>query len=154
MERGADWAAQARDGVVYMRLDGMLTEAIVDATRRLQVLALRQRPDGIGIVLDIGESPQLPPADVRDYATKMAARFPQGIVVHVTVLGGEGFRASALRSALTGIFLFARSPYRRLVVDTPAEAIRLVRTHLGAGAPPPGSMMSAFDEVRAALRAA
>ena len=153
MERGPAWAANAKDGVVYMRIEGMLTKQVVDATRRLQIEALRQRPKGIGIILDLGERPSLPSGEVRDYATRMAARYPEGILAHVTILGGEGFVASALRSALTGIFLVARSPYPRAVVGSASEAAQAARMHLGTSAPDAASMIRALGELREELAA-
>jgi hypothetical protein len=143
-EGGPGWAAVARDGVIYMRVRGVFTREIVDATRRLHVVALRQRPAGCGILFDAGTSLSLPPADVRDYAAKMAARYPDGIKAHVTVLSGTGFFGAAIRSAITGIFLVARNPYPRTVVGTVPEAIHYLRDHMAPNAIDEGTMMQAF----------
>jgi hypothetical protein len=144
IDGGSDWSAKAESGVIYMRLSGPLTRAVVDATRRLQLEALRQRSSGIGIILDVGESPSLPSAEVRTYATNMAAKYPEGILAHTTVLSGHGFLASAIRSALTGIFMLARSPYPRSVVASPVDGIRFVRARLGPSAPEEGEMLRMF----------
>jgi hypothetical protein len=143
-ENGSGWTAHAENGVIYMRLEGALTRAVVDATRRLQVAALAQRPSGIGILLDVGTSPTLPPAEVREYAASVMAKYPDGVLAHATILSGRGFLASATRSALTGIFLLGRNAYPRTVVATPVEGIRFLRGHLGKDPPDESGMLRTF----------
>jgi hypothetical protein len=130
-ERGPDWTACARDGVVYIRMGGTLSRGVVDVTRRLHQVALRQRPEGVGIICDLVGKPSLPPADVRDYATREAANHPGGICGHVTILRGEGFFGAMIRSVITGMFLIAKSPYKRTIVSTPDEAFEFVRKQMG-----------------------
>lgn len=129
-ERGPGWIAYAREGVIYMRLRGELTRDVVDATRRLHVVALAQRPAGCGILLDVGSTLTLPPAEVRSYAATVAGRHPEGIVGHVTLFQGGGFFGATVRSALTGIFMIARSPYPRAVVATAPEATQFLRDRM------------------------
>lgn len=129
-EAGPGWVGVARDGVIYMRMRGTLVREVVDATRRLHVAALRQRPTGCAILFDAGSSPSLPPWEVRQYAASMVARYPEGIRAHATILAGSGFFGAAIRSAITGIFMMARNPYPRTVVGTPLEAVRYLREHM------------------------
>jgi hypothetical protein len=143
-ERGADWIAVAKDGVIFMRVYGQLTNQVVDATRRMQVAALKQRPSGCVILLDVGEQPSLPSAEVRQYAASMAARYPEGILAHTTIFQGKGFFAAAIRSALTGIFMVARSPYPRSVVSSPLEGVQYVRGYMGPGAPDEQTLLKNF----------
>lgn len=143
-ESGPGWVAFARDGIIYMRLRGMLTREVVDATRRLHVVALAQRAAGCGILLDVGTSLLLPPAEVRDYAAKVAGRHPEGICGHVTLFQGGGFFGATVRSALTGVFMLARSPYPRAVVGTAPEAVRFLRERMSPSAVEESAMLKAF----------
>jgi hypothetical protein len=143
-ESGPGWVGVARDGVIYMRVRGTFVREIVDATRRLHIAAVKQRPAGCGILFDAGTSLSLPPAEVRQYAATMAARYPDGIRAHVTVLQGSGFFGAAIRSAITGIFMIARNPYPRAVVGTPVEAVHYLREHMGPKPVDEDVMLKAF----------
>ena len=143
-EGGPGWVGVARDGVIYMRVRGVFTREIVDATRRLHIVAVRQRPAGCGILFDAGTSLSLPPSEVREYAAMMAAKFPDGICAHVTLLQGTGFFGAAIRSAITGIFMLARSPYPRAVVGTPPEAVHYLREQMSPSPVDESAMLQAF----------
>jgi len=143
-ESGPGWSAFSREGVIYMRVRGAFTREIVDATRRLHLVALRQRPTGCGILFDAGTTIALPAADVRAYAGQMAARYPEGIKAHVTLLTGSGFLGAAIRSAITGVFLIARNPYPRTVVGTAQEAVRYLREHMEPDAVDESAMLRAL----------
>lgn len=133
-----------------MRIDGALTRDAVDATRRAQLEALAARPAGMAFLLDVSsDDVVLPSADVRAYAAEMAAKHAAGMQVHVTLLPGSGFRAAALRSALTGIFFLARSPYPRVIVASEEDALTRIERHLGADAPPLSSVREALVALRA-----
>jgi hypothetical protein len=134
----------AREGVVYMRVRGVFQREIIDATHRLHMLALSQRPAGIGILFDAGANLSLPPAEVREYAATMAARYSEGIRAHVTLLSGGGFFGAAIRSAITGVFMIAHNPYPRTVVATPLEAVRYLRNHMEPKAIDEEKMLSAY----------
>jgi hypothetical protein len=142
--RGPRWVTTAKDGVIYMRMHGLLTRAVVDATRAMHIEALRQRPNGVGILLEVAEQPMLPPADVRDYASQVVREHPEGIRGHCTIMPGTGFFAAASRAALTGIFMMAQSPYPRAIVKTPLDGVRYLRMRLGASAPDEQAMLNAF----------
>lgn len=148
-EAGPGWAGVARDGVIYLRFRGTFVREIVDATRRLQLEALRQRPTGCGILFDAGEAPRLPPQEVRDYAAVMAARHPEGIRAQVTILHGVGFFDGAVRNAIAAVFLVAHNPYPRTVVGTPAEAVRYLRKHMRPDPVDEREMLRAFDALPA-----
>lgn len=151
MQRGEGWIAETRGPIAYMRIRGALTREAVDATRRLQLEALANRPSGMGFVLDASGDVALPSADVRAYAAEMAAKYPDGLAVHVTLLEESGFRASALRSALTGIFFLARSPYPRHVVSDVVTARDRLASVLGADAPSLESMRAEVEALRRAF---
>lgn len=123
-----------------MRFGADLTRAAIDATRDLQVTALAQRPTGIGIILVIDGVPNLPSSGLRAYAAKMAAQYSEGVLAHATVMTGEGFTMSALRSALTGIFIMARSPYPRAVVGDVEAAMEFMGKHLKGAIPATGDV--------------
>ena len=148
MHRGIGWVAMARGPIAYMRITGPLTRDAVDATRRVQLEALAVRPSGMAFLLDASGDVSLPPADVRDYAAEMAAKHPAGMLVHVTLMPGDGFRKSALRGALTGIFVLARSPYPRFVVADVDEAHERIRRALGEDAPLRSEVSAALDQLR------
>jgi hypothetical protein len=142
--RGPGWVTTAKDGVIYMRMHGMLTRAVVDATRAMQIEALAQRPSGVGILLEVAEEPMLPPAEVRNYASEVMREHPEGICGHVTIMPGKGFFAAAARAALHGIFMVARSTYPRSVVTTPLDGVRSLRARMGAAAPDEQAMLNVF----------
>lgn len=129
------------EGVVFMRMGSELTRPVVDATRKLQLAALAERPSGIGIVLLLDGLPALPNGDVRGYAAKMASQHSDGILAHATVIRGEGFGISAVRSALTGIFMVAKSPYPRTVVGDVDAAVDFIRKHLKGTAPAKAALL-------------
>lgn len=132
--------------IAYMRLFGMISRDAIDGTRTLQLDALERRPAGIGFVLDASGDIPLPDADVRGYASEMARRHAAGLLVHVTLLEETGFRASLIRSALTGIFFVARTGYPQHVVpDLFGAQLALFRT-LRDEAP-------SIDELRAEVQA-
>lgn len=151
MQRGQGWVAFTRGPVAYMRIHGALTREAVDATRRLQLEALASRQAGMGFLLDASGDVVLPSADVRRYAAEMAAKHSDGLAVHVTILEETGFRASALRSALTGIFFLARTPYPRHVVGDVESARDRLASVLGYDAPSVESMRGELDALRRAL---
>ena len=137
-----------------MRIHGALTREAVDATRRLQLEGLANRPAGMGFLLDASGEVVLPSADVRGYAAQMAAKHSDGLAVHVTILEETGFRASALRSALTGIFFLARSPYPRHVVGDLENAHDRLTAVLGDDVSPLASMRGEVEALRRALSTA
>jgi hypothetical protein len=135
-----------------MRVFGPLTREAVDATRRLQLEAMGARPRGMGFLLDASGDIPLPDADVRGYAAAMAAKHSDGLAVHVTTIEESGFRGSAVRSALTGIFFVARTPYPRHVV----ASVDLAQPHfgrvLGADAPALETIRNEIAELRRLTR--
>jgi hypothetical protein len=147
-EGGAGWVGVAREGVIYMRVRGHFEREIVDATHRLHQLALAQRPAGIGILFEAGRKLSIPPVEVRDYAAEMAARYTEGIRAHVTLLSGGGFFGSAIRSAISGVFMIANNPYPRTVVATPHEAVRYLRGHMTPDPVDESAMLTAFQALR------
>lgn len=148
MHRGNGWVATARGPIAYMRITGPLTRDAVDATRRVQLEALEARPQGMGFLLDASGEVPLPSSEVRSYAAEMAAKHAGGMLVHVTLMPGEGFRAAAIRGALTGIFFLARSPYPRFVVTDLDAAHERLRRALGDDMPLRGALGEALDELR------
>ncbi|MBN8614087.1 MAG: hypothetical protein J0L92_26045 [Deltaproteobacteria bacterium] len=154
MHRGPGWVAFTRGPIAYMRIHGALTREAVDATRRLQLEGLASRPAGMGFLLDASGEVVLPSADVRSYAAQMAAKHSDGLAVHVTILEETGFRASALRSALTGIFFLARTPYPRHVVGDLESARDRLTAVLGDDVPPLASMRGEVEALRRAFSTA
>lgn len=146
-ERGEDWVAVACEGVVYMRLHGVMRRDIVDASRRLHDVALEQRKAGIGFMLDLGESVSLPSRDDMRYAVDMLARYQDGILVHATVFSSQGLVATAIRSTLNGMFTLARSPYARAILGSHEECVRFVRTRLGLLAPDEKAMLDTLQSL-------
>jgi hypothetical protein len=135
-----------------MRVHGALTRDAVDATRRLQLEALEARPLGMGFLLDAAGDIPLPDSDVRGYASTMAAKHSDGLAVHVTIIEESGFRGSAVRSALTGIFFVARTPYPRHVVASVDLAQPHLAKVLGADAPSLETLRSETAELRRRAR--
>lgn len=79
-------------------------------------------PGGIGSLTLIPAAMPIPEGRVREQASRDTKEANAWVAAGATVLGGEGFIASAKRSVLTAMTLFAGGPPRR-VFDTSTGAI-------------------------------
>jgi hypothetical protein len=65
---------------------------------------------------------QLPPPELRDYAKKKMMESPAGVACHATIIPEAGFWASAMRGALTGIYMLERTTFPRRVFGEVRDA--------------------------------
>ncbi len=72
-------------------------------------------PEGLYVFNIIDGQRPAPDSDVRNYAAKKQTEDNQGVLAHITVVRGDGFRPSTIRSLLTGLYLMSRAPFPRKV---------------------------------------
>jgi hypothetical protein len=125
------------------------------AVRRLTELTVESRrkcPEGISSVHWIMQGVALPTPEARAELRQLATRHGDHIACVGVVLNGEGFWASAVRSALMGILLVgpkAAFPLRlygsaeELAEWLPGEHVRRTHTYLDRA-----TLLSRIDEVR------
>lgn len=125
------------------------------AVRRLEELTVESRrscPEGISSVHWLVAGVGLPTQEARAELRQLATRHGDHIACVGVVLNGEGFWASALRSALSGILLVgpkAQFPLRlygtaeELADWLPGEHVRRTKTFLDRAA-----LLARIDEVR------
>jgi hypothetical protein len=65
----------------------------------------------------------LPSTELREYAKKKMAESPRGVRCHATALTERGFWASAMRAAMTGLYMVERTDFPRKVFGELVEAV-------------------------------
>lgn len=108
----------------------------------------KQNPNGV-LVLNIveGEAP-LPNMQIRSYAEKKQNEDLTGVICHGTVVLGESFRSSTVRSMLAGMYLIGRSKYPRKVFSTLDEGSRWIGTFSRGGPAFADSLLLALHTMR------
>jgi len=86
---------------------GDLTSEGVAKLAELTSGRLQECPEGVASIHWVDAGVSLPSAQVRSRLSEIIARYPGHIMSVGAVIESEGFVASALRSALTGIVLLA-----------------------------------------------
>jgi hypothetical protein len=112
---GTGYYFAAWRGVYILDFRDTPTRESLDATivgkRKIQGLY----PDGLYVFNIVDGQRPAPDADVRNYAAKKQTEDNQGVLAHITIVRGDGFRPSTIRSLLTGLHLMSRSPFPRKV---------------------------------------
>lgn len=75
-------------------------------------------PDGISSIHIVKEGALLPDAEGRTALMKLIKDFESDVACAAVVVGGSGFWASALRAAITGVWLAAASPMELKMMGT------------------------------------
>ena len=86
-------------------------------------------PRGIGMLTIIGASAPLPASAARKALAQLLAEGSEFIKCSALLIEGAGFRASAVRSVVTGLTLLAQQAYPHRVCDVD-EAVRLFSRHV------------------------
>jgi hypothetical protein len=96
---------------------------------------------------------QLPPAELRDYAKKKMMESPAGVACHATIIPEAGFWASAMRGALTGIYMLERTTFPRKVFGELRDAAIWCMGELQHGQDYVGGLVTACETVQEACAA-
>lgn len=91
-------------------------EAVEGMTKLFDEFA-GQHPDGVGFVTIVERNAPLPPGSVRDALARFLGQATT-IKGSGVVFEGSGFRASAVRSVVTGLTMLAKQPFPHKVFAT------------------------------------
>lgn len=112
---GAGYYFAAWRGVYILDFRDTPTRESLDATisgkRKIQSLF----PEGLYVFNIVDGQRPAPDSDVRNYAAKKQTEDNEGVLAHITIVRGDGFRPSTIRSLLTGLYLMSRAPFPRKV---------------------------------------
>ncbi|MBL8741012.1 MAG: hypothetical protein JNK04_07965 [Myxococcales bacterium] len=115
MASGSGYCFAAWRGVYILDFRDTPTRESLDATiegkRKIQSLF----PSGLYVFNIIDGQKPAPDGEVRNYAAKKQDEDHAGVLAHITVVRGDGFRPSTIRSLLTGLYLMSRTPFPRKV---------------------------------------
>lgn len=98
----------------------------VDVLAQLTERSLRECPEGIASIHCIASGAGLPTPDARARLGEIAKRYDKHLLCVAILLRGDGFWASAVRSALTGIVLLAPRAYTLRFYGEPGELSRFI----------------------------
>lgn len=96
---------------------------------------LQRYPSGIGLIVVAEPGCRPPPVALRDEMLALRRRTVDQTLGIAFVLRGEGFAASALRAAITGIQIVIRSNFPEKVFREPSAGIDWIAPHCGVDAP-------------------
>lgn len=96
---------------------------------------LERYPSGIGLVVVAEPGCRPPAAALREEMLALRRRTVDRTLGIAFVLRGEGFAASALRAAITGIQIVIRSSFPEKVFSDPSQGIDWIAPHCGVDAP-------------------
>lgn len=105
-------------------------ETTLDGTVRMREASsgfASRHPRGIGLLTIVGADAPLPTSEARKALTELLAAGSSFIRCSAILFEGTGFRASAVRSVVTGLVLLARQPYPHRVCDTDQAADMFAR---------------------------
>jgi hypothetical protein len=111
---------------------------------------LGDHPDGVYVYNILDGSKGLPDAEIRAYAERKQNEDPHGVLCHLTVVRGDGFRSSTLRSMLAGLYMVSRAKYPRKVMGTLEEGAGWMETLSKGGPPWTEQLVQALYHVRRA----
>lgn len=111
---------------------------------------LGDHPDGVYVYNILDGSKGLPDAEIRAYAERKQNADPHGVLCHLTVVRGDGFRSSTLRSMLAGLYMVSRAKYPRKVMGTLEEGAGWMETLSKGGPPWTEQLVQALYHVRRA----
>lgn len=110
---------------------------------------LRDHPDGVLVFNMLDGMAPLPDAQLRAYAEKKQSEDPRGVLCHATVIRGDGFRASTVRSMLAGLYKIGKSPFPRKVFSAIPEGAAWTSSFASATKSWVEGLCAALETVRA-----
>ena len=118
------------------------------ATVSAKKAAVKQSPGGLAVVNFLAPGP-LPSAEVRQVASEVQSADLSDVLCHATIVEATGFAGSAMRSVLTGMRVFEKSPFPRKVFGEVTEALTWSAQQAKASAEWQIGAHKAVDELRA-----
>jgi hypothetical protein len=118
-KRNGGFCAAALGPLAIAIFDRATTEQDAEAVARLLAQMARAHPS-IAMLSVVGSDCTLPDAKVRNRLTSEVKNIQKQLIAAVTVIEGSGFRAAAMRGAVTGMTLLLRASY-------PAKTFATVR---------------------------
>jgi hypothetical protein len=108
------------------------TQATLELSQRLEVASaelIRAYPQGISSVHVIADKTPLPGADARNHLREITERYAANLACVGTVIDGDGFWASAMRSFLTSLHWLSRRPFKAHYASSIPELAEWLPTH-------------------------
>ncbi len=131
LARGQGWLFAAYRDAYILDWQTDLSRASLDASVEGARTLLDSFPDGIATLNILHKPMALPSPDLREYAKRKMLASPAGVRCHATALVERGFWASAMRAAMTGLYMVQDTPFSRRVFAETHEAIAWCSTVLG-----------------------
>lgn len=122
LARGQGWLFAAWNQAYILDWKAPISIENLDASVAGARTVLESFPE-LATINIIHKRMSLPPTDLREYAKKKMAESPTGVRCHATALTERGFWASAMRAAMTGIYMVERTDFPRKVFAEIVEAI-------------------------------
>jgi hypothetical protein len=122
LARGPGWLFAAWDQAYILDWKTSISIENLDASVAGARKMLKTVPE-LATINIIHKRMPLPPTDLREYAKKKMAESPPGVRCHATALTERGFWASAMRAAMTGIYMVERTDFPRKVFAELVEAV-------------------------------
>jgi hypothetical protein len=108
------------------------TQATLGLSRQLEVVStdlIRAHPRGISSVHLIADKTPLPGADARNHLQEITVRYAADLACIGTVIDGDGFWASAMRSFLRSLHWLSRRPFKAHYAGNIAELAEWLPAH-------------------------
>jgi hypothetical protein len=125
--------------------DRATTDEDADAVARLLELTARVQPR-IAMLSVVGSDCTVPEARVRNRITSEVKSIQKQLIASATVIEGSGFRAAALRGAVTGMTLLLRASYPAKTFATVYDAAGFLAEIATLDA---NDIMNAVEQLRA-----
>ena len=127
-----DFAVGDFDSVLFCIWRNETSQRGIETARRaIDGLATRY-PTGIGMIVIVEKDAVLPGPDERAELSALLKHSGHVAVASALVFEGEGLRATAVRSLVTGLSMLARQPYPHRVFSDVEAAARWIAPVLGA----------------------
>jgi hypothetical protein len=138
------------DGFFIMRTFGETTPEDIYATVECHRIILAERPQGSLAIVAVDPTTSVPSEAVRRAAGEITKKTAGHILGHVVIFLGDGFWASAFRSALGTMNSLNRTTYPKTVLRHEEDGVDWAIETLGESKPKyRAALLSGLDELRA-----
>jgi hypothetical protein len=93
-----------------MHIHGRITMDELMASHRVHLELIQRGEPHTGVLTLADENVPIPGSDVRSASSRLMRELVPHLVAGATVVGGDGFWASAVRSFLTAVYVVAKQP--------------------------------------------
>jgi hypothetical protein len=108
----------------------------------------KKNPQGIGLLTVVEANAPMPSSEARDAIATFLREAGSFINASAVIFEGEGFRAAAVRSVVTGLTMLAKQPYPHKVFAGITEAAAWLAPKVAGGTIEPASMIQAVGSLR------